>query len=276
MSNILKIAVFLIIGSLIGSVAWGSLLPGYGPAYTIYNIPTGTTQTATTVYINTYSYPSLTQSPAIFFGYIQSSLTGSKYQVSCMTQSATYNPGVTTPEIDAPTTTGVTPIHTQYQSTNQQNVNIDYCSVSLPPGYGPGQFNYSASGTAGSSGNYTLSLTQINNGDSPIIITIPLQLASGSTTTTPTTVPTTIPTTSTQTTVTSTIPPIVNGTTTIYSVTPPPVHTTTIAPTTTIVPICTGSVCLPTTGGYLNTGTALGGVIGLILSLSGDSKRRKK
>ena len=273
MVKTLKIIVFLIIGALVGSVIWAAALPEYGPSYTIFN--TGSAASSTTVYINTYYYPSLAQSPATFSGQLQSSLTGAKYKVTCNTQLETYAPGQPTPEIDSPIDTGSNPISNLYSSTSQQGGQLAFCSVSLPPGYAPGAFNYSASGSGGTSGSYTLSLTSLNNAYNPIIITIPLQ--SGQISTTSSSVSTTSSSSTTSSMPTTTMIPV-NGTTASTSSI---VATTSIAATTTIpcalaVNGSCGAIPPNGTGGYINTGTALGAVIGLMLAFSGDTKRRKK
>ena len=172
------------------------VLLGLEHVFSFYNLGGAT---SAFIYINTYSYPSLAQLPAVVnYQFISSYKNVSS---SCQTQIEYYNPDEFVTEIDAPINGDIYPISEKYEYPNQQGVNIALCIIGLPLQ----QYNsttgelYLTASANGYTNQVKISLTLpsqyvYNQGgieSQPLLITIPL--GSVATTTTTSTTTTTIP-----------------------------------------------------------------------------------
>jgi len=206
------------------------VLIGLGHIFSFYNLGSAIAQQ--TVYVNTYTYPSLAQLPATINYQFSSSYQSTSG--SCQTQVEYFNLGQTITEFDAPIN-GVYPISQKYVSPSQQAVNLAICIISLPIQ----QYNtttgtlYLTASANDYSNQVSIQLTlpsqyseQNGGGYQFLLITIPLSSATA-TSTTPTT--TTSTTSTIQTTSTTTMPTTSTSTTTTA--------TTTISPSTQQPPI---------------------------------------
>jgi len=212
------------IGLVIALLLLVIVLIGFGHIFSFYNL--GSTIAQQTIYIDTYTYPSLAQLPATINYQFSSSYQSTSG--SCQTQVEYFNLGQTITEFDAPIN-GVYPISQKYVSPSQQGVDLAICIISLPIQ----QYNtttgilYLTASANGYTNQVSVQLSlpsqyseQSGGGYQFLLITIPLSSATTTSTTSTTTISssstiqttstTTIPTTtsiSTTTTATTTIPP---------------------------------------------------------------------